>query len=186
MILSEKLQHALNDTLVLHKHQKRKGTVIPYASHPISLAMLLIDAKLKEEIVIAALLHDTIEDTELDEKSLRDKYGQEIYDLVMACTEKDQSQKWEIRKSHTIEKFPGLSEDAKWIVLVDKLHNLYSMYYQYQVVGDALWDNFSRGPEKQQWYYHTLLEKFRQEAQFKNHELLMKYEDFYQKLFEVK
>jgi len=73
MILSKKVQQALNDTLVYHRHQKRKGTDIPYAAHPISLAVLLIDGKFSEEMVIAALLHDTIEDTSMTEEELKNR-----------------------------------------------------------------------------------------------------------------
>jgi (p)ppGpp synthase/HD superfamily hydrolase len=184
MILSDKLQHALNDTLVLHRHQKRKGTEIPYASHPITLAMLLIDAKLDEDIVVAALLHDTIEDTSLEESELKAKYGQRVYDMVMACTEKDQSQQWEMRKKHTVSKFSLLSDDAKWIVLADKLHNLYSMSYQHNKIGDELWQFFSRGVEKQKWYYQSLLGEFKKVEAFKNSELLLLYEKLYIDLFE--
>ncbi|MCH4887586.1 bifunctional (p)ppGpp synthetase/guanosine-3',5'-bis(diphosphate) 3'-pyrophosphohydrolase [Acidaminobacter sp. JC074] len=184
MILSNNVQKALNDTLVYHRHQKRKGTDIPYAAHPISLAVLLIDGKFSEEMVIAALLHDTIEDTSMTEAELKERYGQRVYDLVMACTEKDQSQPWEERKRHTIEKFHRLDEEAKWILLVDKLHNIYSMTEQYKLVGDRLWQFFSRGYDKQKWYYGELLKTFSQHKPFHNHDLLKRYEEFYLELFE--
>jgi len=184
MVLSKRLQNALNDTLILHEKQKRKGTEIPYASHPISLAMLLLEHGLSEDIVIAALLHDTIEDTRLTEEALLDKYGKTVFDLVMSCTEKDQSQKWETRKEHTLEKFDYISQEAKWIVLVDKLHNIYSMYHQYLVEGEALWQHFSRGKDKQAWYYSNLLLKFQSVKAFENHQLLIQYQDLYKALFE--
>ncbi len=184
MILSKKVQQALNDTLVYHRHQKRKGTDIPYAAHPISLAVLLIDGKFSEEMVIAALLHDTIEDTSMTEEELKNRYGSRVYELVMACTEKDQSEPWEKRKLHTIEKFNYLDEEVKWILLVDKLHNLYSMVEQYKVVGDELWRFFSRGYEKQKWYYSELLKNFREYKPFKNHDLFNRFEECYKELFE--
>lgn len=184
MVLSKRLQNALNDTLILHEKQKRKGTVIPYASHPITLAMLLLEHDLEEDIIIAALLHDTIEDTILTEEALKGKYGQSVYDLVIACTEKDQSQKWEIRKQHTLDRFVSLDPKAKWIVLVDKLHNIYSMYHQYLVEGENLWQYFSRGKDKQTWYYKSLLTKFKTVEAFDNHQLLIEYEKLYMALFE--
>lgn len=184
MILSEKVQSALNDTLVYHKHQKRKGTEIPYAAHPISLAMLLIENKLNEDLVVAALLHDTIEDTSMSPEYLRTVYGDKVYELVMAVTEMDQTEPWEIRKQHTIDKFPKLNNKAKWLVLVDKLHNLYSMVNQYKEIKDELWQYFSRGYEKQRWYYQSLLDLFLKEKSFENHELLTEYQRNFMILFE--
>lgn len=184
MILSNNVQKALNDALVYHRHQKRKGTDIPYAAHPISLAVLLIDGKFSEDMVVAALLHDTIEDTSMTEDELRERYGQRVYELVMACTEKDQSQAWEERKRHTIDKFAKLDEEAKWILLVDKLHNLYSMTEQYKVVGDELWRFFSRGYDHQKWYYGELLRAFKSYHPFRRHDLFERFEEFYQELFE--
>lgn len=184
MILSEKIQSALRDTLIYHQKQMRKGTSIPYAAHPISLAMLLIENKFSEDLVVAALLHDTIEDTSMTPDALRDAYGDVIYHLVMSVTEVDQSQPWELRKQHTLQKFPTLSLESKWLVFVDKLHNLYSMTSLYHVIGKDIWTHFSRGYEKQKWYYESLMKLFLKEKAFKNHELLKAYESNFKVLFE--
>jgi len=184
MVLNKIVQEALNDTLILHKRQKRKGTDIPYASHPITLAMLLLESGLSEVIVVAALLHDTIEDTELTVQDLRLKYGDEITEIVLQCTEPDQSLKWEIRKENTIRHFNKKNINAKWVTLADKLHNLYSLKHQHDEMGDNLWQYFSRGYDQQRWYYNALLVLFQSEDEFINHDLLKMYKSLYIELFE--
>lgn len=183
MVLNKLIQEALHDTLKLHKTQLRKGTDIPYASHPITLAMLLIESGLEEKIIVAALLHDTIEDTDMTIHQLKTKYGEEITNMVLNCTEPDQSLKWEIRKQNTIEQFGEKPDDVKWVIIADKLHNLYSLKHQHDDMGDSLWQYFSRGYEQQKWYYSSLLNLFEQEEIFKNHALFKLYLELYIELF---
>lgn len=183
MILTTRLQLAINDSLIYHETQKRKGTNIPYATHPLTIALILVDVGMAEDIIIGALLHDTLEDTTMKPETIKEKYGERVLSLVQACSEEDQSKPWEVRKQHTIDKLENLSIEASWIIFADKLHNLFSMHYVYQTEGDCLWKVFSRGYDKQKWYYSQLLNAFSKKECLKNHELFMMFKRLHEELF---
>lgn len=182
--LNHFIQKGISHAIKLHDLQLRKGTEDPYSIHPISLAMMLIELDLSPEIITAALLHDVIEDTEWTYDDLEEAYNPEIALLVKACTEENRSEKWELRKERTIEKFNTLSDTAKWVVLADKLHNLFSMYQQYQLKGEAVWQHFSRGSEKQKWYYSQLKSEFEKENTLRTSNLYKEYVHYFTLLFE--
>lgn len=181
--LNANIQRALGHAIKLHDKQLRKGTAVPYSIHPVSLAMMLLEVNLHPNIITAALLHDVIEDTQWTIDDIEAHYNENIADLVHACTEQNRSEKWEERKRLTIMKLSELSIDAKWIILADKLHNLYSMYSQYESTGEAMWEHFSRGPEKQKWYYGQLKSQFEQENAISVSKLFMNYCYYYDALF---
>lgn len=178
------VQNAIAYAITKHDKQIRKGTDLPYSLHPVSLAMMLLEERLKPEIVAAALLHDTIEDTETTYEELESVFGLEVTELVRACTEEDQKEKWELRKENTINKFKHQTEDAKWVILADKLHNLYSMYTQNIHEGDQMWSYFSRDVDKQKWYYQSLLSLFKKESHMKHSNMLLAFQNYYDALFE--
>ena len=110
----------------------------------------------RAEVVAAALLHDTLEDTSLPAGQIEADCGPEVLRLVQWCTE-DKTKSWEERKQATIRKMeqPGPLE-AKWITCADKCANLRSMAADHQQIEDRLWQRFSRGREQQAWYYRQL------------------------------
>jgi (p)ppGpp synthase/HD superfamily hydrolase len=180
--LNPKIQKAIAITIEKHKDQNRKGTPLPYSMHPISLAMLLMEHSFKEEQIIAALLHDMIEDTDMTYGEIEEEFGIKVMTLVRDCTEQNRHEKWEQRKTATLDKFQALDIDAKWIVLVDKLHNLYSMYQQ-SLVDEDVFTHFSRPKEKQQWYYDSLYRLFEGEEDIKRHVLFKSFKEYYRALF---
>lgn len=181
--LNSNIQMALGHAIDLHENQKRKGTALPYSIHPVSLAMMLLELDLDEDIIVAGLLHDLIEDTEWTRDDVEAHYSPRVAELVCACTEQNRSEKWEQRKIQTIEKFQGLPMDAKWVVLADKLHNLYSMCSQHDLIGDGVWDHFSRGYDQQKWYYTALKNEFSKEKDLKTSKLYKAFDFYYKKLF---
>ena len=86
-----------------HDHQKRKGTDIPYITHPFAVGMLLQKEKCSEEVIVAGILHDTLEDTETTFEDLTEMFGLRVANLVQAASEKDKSLPWEVRKQQTID-----------------------------------------------------------------------------------
>lgn len=82
---------------------KRKGTDIPYISHPCAVGMILQKAGCSEEVVIAGILHDTLEDTETTERDLLDRFGPVVLEIVKGCSEPDKGASWEERKQHTLD-----------------------------------------------------------------------------------
>ena len=100
---SSKLYDAIELAARAHHNQVRKGTEIPYIVHPLAVAGWLIRAQCPETLVIAALLHDVLEDTPLTIEELRFHFGREVVELVTALSEPDKKAPWEERKTHTIE-----------------------------------------------------------------------------------
>jgi (p)ppGpp synthase/HD superfamily hydrolase len=98
-----RIDEAIEFASLAHKSQFRKGTDIPYISHPFGVAMLLQQAKCEEEVILAGLLHDTLEDTDTTEEDIRSRFGPTVLELVIAASEPDKSASWEERKQHTLE-----------------------------------------------------------------------------------
>jgi (p)ppGpp synthase/HD superfamily hydrolase len=138
----------------------RKGTDIPYITHPFSVALILSQAGCSEEVIVAGLLHDTIEDTSITLDDIRETFGDRIALIVMGCSEPDKSLPWEKRKEHTIAFLKTAPLEVRLVVCADKLHNVRTITSEYRKIGDQVWDPFKRGREKQKWYYRSLMECF--------------------------
>ncbi len=112
-----------------HSEQRRKNTAAtPYINHPIEVAEYLqrVGGVSDESILIAALLHDTIEDTDTTESEIRDAFGETVLKLVLECTDDKRLEKAE-RKRLQIVNAPKKSPGAKQIKLADKTCNLLSI-----------------------------------------------------------
>jgi (p)ppGpp synthase/HD superfamily hydrolase len=136
-----------------HAKQTRKGTDIPYISHPYAVGMYLLKAGCAAEVVAAGILHDTLEDTETTHEELAETFGVRVADLVKAASENDKSLPWEARKRHTIDKLKEASLEEIQVIVADKLHNLRSIRDDLAVHGERVWERFKRGRSEQHWYY---------------------------------
>ena len=141
-----------------HDGQYRKGTKTPYIFHPYTVAMMLMKEGVSDEIIIAALLHDTVEDTDIDLEYIREIFGEKIAFFVEGCSEPNKSLPWEERKKHTIEYLKGAPLEVCMIAYTDKLHNLRTTIEEHRKIGEEIWDRFNRGKDKQKWYYKSLVE----------------------------
>ena len=140
-----------------HKNQNRKGTDIPYITHPFVVGILLQKAKCSEEVIAAGILHDTLEDTKTTFKDLTDAFGARVASLVQAASEHDKSLPWEVRKQHTIEMLKDASLEEMQVIVADKLHNLKSIRADLNLNGDSIWEHFNRGKRDQHWYYASIV-----------------------------
>ena len=147
------IDKAIAFATVAHQGQVRKATYIPYITHPFSVAMLLSQVGCSEDVIIAGLLHDTLEDTETTFEELRLEFGETIAEYVQGCSEPDKSKAWEERKAHTIESLQDAPEAVCLIICADKIHNLRSMNSEWKQDGEEFWKRFKRGREKQKWYF---------------------------------
>ena len=141
-----------------HDGQYRKGNNVPYITHPVALAITLISVEAPDSVIIAALLHDVVEDTAVTEAEIEATFGAEVAQLVHAVSEPDRDAPWEERKSHTIEKLRYATLPVKLLACADKLHNIQSMARDYAEQGEAVWGRFNRGREQQAWYYQSLVQ----------------------------
>lgn len=142
-----------------HEGQHRKIGDIPYIAHPMGVAAILMQMGCREEVVTAALLHDTVEDTDANMEEIISRFGQEVGDIVAGCTELPRKcHNWEQRKLNMIERLRQAPFEVKLVVAADKYHNLHHISKSKADSGSAVWKRFGRGPELQAWYYRTVLE----------------------------
>ncbi len=108
-----------------HKYQRRKGfNQVPYVNHPLKVASLLSQCGEKDEtLLIAAILHDVIEDTDATEQEITEKFSKEVSDIVMEVTD-DKDLPYAVRKELQIKRVPSLSENAKKLKIADKTCNI--------------------------------------------------------------
>ena len=153
-----RLYEAIHTIMKAHQGQIRKLDGDPYAVHPIEVSLLVSKWGAGEEVVIAALLHDVVEDTLWTLEEVAAEFGPEIASLVAFCSEYDKSLSWSVRKQAMIEKVrkPG-NMDAKLIILADKLCNLKSIARSLETLGeDAVWSSFNAPKDDQYWYYREM------------------------------
>jgi (p)ppGpp synthase/HD superfamily hydrolase len=140
-----------------HAGQKRKGTRIPYISHPMAVASLVLEYGGDEDEVIAALLHDVAEDCggqeALDE--IREKFGMGVAAIVRGCSDtlEQPKPKWRQRKETFIDDLQGAPASVRLVAAADKLHNARSIVKDQRSLGEAVWSRFSASKEEVLWYY---------------------------------
>ena len=115
---------AIEVAVKAHQNQVRKGTDIPYITHPLAVGIILAKAGCSDEVIIAGILHDTVEDTSITLDDLRDTFGEKVSMIVKCASEPDKSLKWEERKSHTQDFLKGAPREVKFVALADKLNNI--------------------------------------------------------------
>lgn len=138
-----------------HQGQKRKITGEPYFSHPFNVARILQQAGFRQDVVIAGLLHDVVEDTPVTMEEITTEFGPNVAKLVAAHTE-NKALSWEERKAHTIEVVKNGSLEEKAIIVADKLDNLTSVKYALSSEGNRVWNYFKRGYSMQKWYNQSV------------------------------
>lgn len=153
-----KLHQAIVFATQAHHGQTRKGSDVPYMIHPFETAQILTEAGCSDEVVIAGLLHDTLEDTETSSNEISSAFGLKVLGLVLAASE-DKRKPWEARKQDTIDYLASQADlDEMLLICADKLSNLRSIRIARDTCGEAVWDRFKRGKDKQKWYYEGVLE----------------------------
>lgn len=143
-----------------HREHYRKGTKIPYIAHLISVAKILIDYDCTEEIIVAGILHDTVEDTPVTLEDIRESFGERVASLVEAASEPDKSDTWENRRRHTIEYLKTAPMVVRLLTCADKLDNIRSIKVEYERFGELVWKRFRRAKDSQEWYYNALADVF--------------------------
>ena len=155
------LHDAIRFATEKHEGQYRKGTVIPYIVHPIETMQILNSIDAGMNLLMAGVLHDTLEDTPVTESDLRKNFGDRITDLVIGASEPDKSLSWEKRKEHTLNTLQQLTDTEQLMVIcADKLSNITSIANDLRTHGDTVWSCFNRGYQSQKWYYCSLSKIF--------------------------
>lgn len=170
---TERLTEAVDYARHLHI-ERRKGTGIPYLAHLFGVASLVMGEAgltgfpVTEDMVIAALLHDAVEDhggsARLED--IRQNFGPNVARMVEGLSDtfaEDENSKepWEQRKTEYIERVRGEKDDVRLISAADKLYNARSILEDYRVIGPEIWKRFKRSRDLQIWYYETILTVFK-------------------------
>jgi (p)ppGpp synthase/HD superfamily hydrolase len=142
------LQKAYKFSCEAHRSQKRKATGDPYVIHCMDTACLLMEGHSPLAVVIAGLLHDTVEDakyTGVTEQIIRNEFGNYIANLVMDVTEKDKTKTWQARKDEAIEHIKYSGRNVKLLKCADKLSNISDMTETQEILGDRMWSMGFKG-----------------------------------------
>lgn len=152
---NSRLEKAITFAVDHHAGQFRKGTVRPYIMHPLETMQILNSMNADINLLIAGVLHDTIEDTEATAEGIREVFGDDVAALISANSE-DKSKTWDERKKHTIDNLAKASKRVKMLIMADKVSNLRSLAADYSQIGKELWKRFNAPAEKQAWYYGSI------------------------------
>lgn len=139
-----------------HKNQVRKGSAIPYIYHPMGVARLLMETGYEEVLILAALLHDTIEDTSVEVADLVKHFGKKVSGLVVTVSEISKKYSWQERKDEMIARLKEAPLDSLRLSIADKIDNLDSIKRDLKIIGSAIWSRFHASKEKQAWYYSEM------------------------------
>jgi (p)ppGpp synthase/HD superfamily hydrolase len=127
MIFNPKLDLAIKFATKAHKNQFRKTDKdTPYIYHPISVGMILKNAGFSDDVVIAGILHDVIEDSDVTKEEVTEMFGEDICSIVLSVSE-DKRDSWEKRKADYEENVINGKIETKAVAVADKLHNIYNI-----------------------------------------------------------
>ena len=147
-----------------HSGQARKASTIPYIAHLMGVASLALEAGGDEDIAIAALLHDVVEDCGGAPmlKEVRRRFGKHVAEMVDGCTDADTEPKppWRERKENYIQRLKTEAADTRLVSASDKLNNIRSIISDYRTIGESVWSRFNGGRDGTLWYYRTLRDEF--------------------------
>lgn len=166
-ILSDQFTKAFKLAAELHRSHVRKGTNVPYMSHLMSVAALVLEDGGSEEEAIAALLHDALEDCgdQITAKQIEEEFDPKVRSLVEACTDTPQDfvggskPPWRERKEDYISLVAN--GHGSRVSLADKLHNARSILRDHRSDPDGIWERFSVEKAETLWYYRELVHAYR-------------------------
>jgi (p)ppGpp synthase/HD superfamily hydrolase len=162
--LGPRLQRAFRYAAEQHAGQTRKQSAVPYLSHLIAVTSLVLEGGGDEDMAIAALLHDVVEDCggmpRLRE--VRRMFGARVAKIVEGCKDSfaDPKLPWIIRKNEYLQRLKHEDAETRLVSASDKLHNVRTVIADYRQDGESIWKRFSGGREGTLWYYRALSDEF--------------------------
>ena len=159
---SDLLDHAIIFAVQAHHNTECRGKGFPYIVHPMEAVEIVATITPDQELLAAAALHDTIEDTDVTVEQLREAFGERVAELVYAESDQfaegiSEEESWHERKQAAINRLAAASHDAKIVAMGDKLSNMRAIWRDYQVKGDELWKIFHvTDKASHEWHYRGL------------------------------
>lgn len=165
---TELLDRAIIFAVKAHAGTERRGKGYPYIVHPLEAVEIVSTMTADQELLAAAALHDTVEDTDVTVEQIRAEFGDRIASLVADESDEmpvglSEEESWHGRKRAAIERLSKASHDAKIVALGDKLSNMRAIARDYTIQGDALWNIFhAKDPKDHEWHYRGLADALRE------------------------
>ena len=162
------LDRAIIFAVKAHTGTERRGKGFPYIVHPLEAVEIVATMTPDQELLAAAALHDTVEDTDVTIEQIRAEFGDRIASLVASDSDEKVSgvsaeQSWVIRKQAAINRLSHASHDAKTVALGDKLSNMRAIARDYAMQGDDLWNLFRvKDRRDHEWHYRGLADALRE------------------------
>lgn len=174
--ITDRFRQALDYASRKHALQTRKASDIPYLSHLLGVCSLVMSNSPDEDVWIAALLHDAIEDQGGEKTALEieEQFGKRVADLVRGCSEltaddNEVRPPWLERKLTYLAGLPASDPDVLLISVADKLHNARSVLADWRRCGDDVYVRFTKGKAGTHWYYNELINKYRESGNVPEH-----------------
>ena len=156
------LDRAIQFAVRAHAGTERRGKGFPYIIHPLEAVSIVATITPDQEILAAAALHDTVEDTDVTLEQICSEFGDRIASLVMIESVVDDEGTWHERKQKAIDLIDNAPLDAKIVAMGDKLSNMRAIARDYAVQGDSLWNLFhTNDPKDHEWHYRGLAHALR-------------------------
>jgi (p)ppGpp synthase/HD superfamily hydrolase len=159
-VLSDRFDRALLYAATLHRKQVRKGSQVPYLTHLMAVAGLVLEHDGDEELAIAGLLHDSVEDQggEPIAREIRELFGDRVADVVLGCSDSsgpkgELKRPWKIRKEEYLAHFRDAHADVRTVSMADKLHNCRTTVSDLHEQGLSTFDKFNATREDTLWFY---------------------------------
>ena len=162
------LDRAIIFAVKAHSGTERRGKGYPYIVHPMEAVEIVATMTRDQELLAAAALHDTVEDTDVTVEQIREEFGDRVAELVASESDEmpagvSEEDSWHSRKQAAIDRLAGAGRDAKMVALGDKLSNMRAIARDYAVQGDALWNLFhAKDPKDHEWHYRGLAESLKE------------------------
>jgi len=161
------LDRAIVFAVRAHAGTERRGKGFPYIVHPMEAVSIVATMTSDQELLAAAALHDTVEDTDVTIDELRSEFGDRVATLVEEESDSFQEgvseeESWHGRKQAAIDRLSKASREAKLVALGDKLSNMRAIARDFQMQGDGLWNLFHvTDRSEHEWHYRGLADALR-------------------------
>jgi (p)ppGpp synthase/HD superfamily hydrolase len=162
---TSRFEVALVYAALAHARTCRKGTTIPYISHPLAVASSVLDHGGDEDEAISALLHDTVEDAGGQDRldDIRAQFGARVADIVDSCSDAYgdvgagvEKPPWKERKEQHLQRLGSAPPSVLLVTAADKLHNARAVLGDYKTMGEQLWSRFNASRDDSLWYYRSV------------------------------
>ncbi len=155
MIYTKKIKEAVRFSIKTHEvyqKQKRKGKDIAYITHPLTVGIILARAGAHEDVIVAGILHDTIEDSTEEKKvtarMIEERFGKHVTKLVLSVTEQNRKRSWDEVKKEALEHIARFSNDSLLVKSADIISNTSELIDDYGKDGGKVFDRFFSSKEK--------------------------------------